>query len=144
LADLDIKNKVLLSVENQQKIGLNDIINYRQSRNYKIMQSYEWIETLLQTPIPDHRKYSIELVLAPYFVNVKCLLTIEAYRIIKEWVMKCNHIQRLEPSIEYVDNKIGATIDKSIQKGIPPIRKENIQNKYPDWYNDFIDWTIFD
>jgi hypothetical protein len=32
-----------------------------------------WIERLLKTPIPDHRKYCIWRILAPYLINVKHL-----------------------------------------------------------------------
>ena len=31
-----------------------------------------------------------------------------------------------------------------MSNAIPPIKKENMQNKYPDWHNDFKEWMIFD
>jgi hypothetical protein len=46
-------------------------------------------------------------------------------------------------SSEYFDNKIKAAINNSLQNGIPPIKKENMQRRYPEWYG-FKDWLILD
>ncbi|HET7390447.1 MAG TPA: hypothetical protein VFJ51_06455, partial [Nitrososphaeraceae archaeon] len=46
-----------------------------------------WIENkLLQTAIPDHRKYTVELVLAPYLINIKHLPVGYTYSLIKHWI----------------------------------------------------------
>ncbi len=58
----------------------------------------------------------------------------ESYSTIKDWIVKCNNIEMLKPSIEYFDNRIKAAISNSIQKRIPPILQENIKKKYPGWY----------
>jgi hypothetical protein len=99
-----------------------------------IPASYQWIEKQLQTPIADHRKHTIELVLAPFLIAIKHLSFEESYSIIKDWVVKCNNIETLKPSIEYFDNKIKAAINNSIQRKIPPILQENIEKKYPVWH----------
>ena len=75
LADLDIRNKAEACKNNR-------------NRNFQFTtdltpQSYLWIEKLLQTPIPDHRKHTLELVLAPYFVVIKHLSFSEAHTKIK-------------------------------------------------------------
>jgi hypothetical protein len=77
------------------------------------------------------------LVLAPFLIVIKGLSFEESYSIIKGWVVKCNSIETLKPSIEYFDNKIKNTINNSIQNRIPPILQENIEKKYPEWYRHF-------
>jgi hypothetical protein len=42
----------------------------KNSRLLRKKQSIDWIERLLQTPLPEHRKYCIWRILAPYFINV--------------------------------------------------------------------------
>jgi hypothetical protein len=61
---------------------------------------------------------------------------------IKRWTLKCNALRRLEPSAEYFDNKIRAAINNSTQNGIPPIKKENMQRRYLEWYKGFKEWLI--
>jgi hypothetical protein len=55
-------------------------------------------------PIADHRKFAISLILAPYFVNIKQLSDLESFDRIKRWVLNCNKVKKLEPSLEYFDN----------------------------------------
>lgn len=75
---------------------------------------YQWIEKkLLQIPISDHRKRTIDLVLAHFLVVIKHLSFEESYIIIKDWIVRCNAIVRLKPSIEYFDSKLKAAINNS-------------------------------
>jgi hypothetical protein len=98
--------------------------------------TYQWIEKkLLQTPIADHRKHTIDLVLAPFLIVIKRLSFEESYSTIKHWIVKCNSIEMLRPSIEYFDNRIKTAINNSIQCKIPPILQENMEKKYPDWHS---------
>ena len=149
LADLDIKNK--LEAAKGEKVRLQNMKSYhgknQDSRNNltTILKQYQWIENkLLHTPMPDHRKITIELVLAPYFAVIKHLSFDDTYLVIKDWLMKCNSLTILKPSVDYFDNKVKTAIYRSMSNGIPPIKKENMQNKYPDWHNDFKEWMIFD
>ncbi len=52
----------------------------------------EWIEKLINIPIADARHRTVNLILAPYFVNVKRLEPKQAYVIIKEYIEKCKKI----------------------------------------------------
>jgi hypothetical protein len=45
---------------------------------------YGWIEKILQTPFPDCRKIIVDLVLAPYLINIKKLSYDESYQIIRD------------------------------------------------------------
>jgi Primase X len=99
-----------------------------------IPTTYQWIEKLLETPIADHRKHTIDLVLASFLIVIKHLSFEESYSIIRDWIVKCNSLEMLKPSIEYFDNRIKAAINNSIQSKIPPILQGNMEKKYPDWY----------
>jgi hypothetical protein len=146
LADLDIKIKAeRRRLERRQQRLQNSNSNHYYFAANSIPKSYQWIENkLLQTAIPDHRKHTVELLLAPYLINIKRLQVGETYSIIKYWILKCNALTRLEPSLEYFDNKIKTAINNSLQNGIPPIKIETMQRRYPDWYNGFKEWLILD
>jgi hypothetical protein len=72
--------------------------------------------------------------LVPFLIVIKHKSPELAYDIIKDWIIKCNSIETLKPSIEYFDNRIKAAINNSIQCKIPPILIENVERRYPDWY----------
>jgi hypothetical protein len=55
-----------------------------------------WLETLLETPIHHHRNYAVWRILAPYLTNIKRLSYYEAFKIIKDWLGKCNSIASLD------------------------------------------------
>lgn len=74
--------------------------------------------------IEDHRKFAISLILAPYFVNIQNLSDAESYNKIKQWVLKCNEIRRLEPSIEYFEHLIKRSIKRTIGTQIKPLKFE--------------------
>ena len=101
LADLDIKIKTNRRLEtNQQLLQNSNNSDHHRFPTKSIPKSYLWIENkLLQTAIPDHRKYTVELVLAPFLVNIKHLQVGYAYSSIKRWTSKCNALRRLEPYI---------------------------------------------
>ena len=48
-----------------------------------------WIESLLKTPLDDYRKTIVNLVLAPYLVNIRQIEYQTAFAIIKEWLEQC-------------------------------------------------------
>jgi hypothetical protein len=136
LADKDIISTKLESIKRRRNNKFDRYSNYSSANiNRRIIPAtYQWIEKLLETPITDHRKYTIDLVLAPFLIVIKRLSFWGSYSIIKDWIVKCNSIEILKPSIEYFDNKLEAAINNSIQSRIPPILQENIEKKYPEWY----------
>jgi hypothetical protein len=137
LADKDIIRMKLESIKNRND-KFNRYRNYslvNANRGIRIPATYQWIEKkLLHTPVVDHRKRTIDLVLAPFLIVIKHLSFEESYSIIRDWIVKCNSLEMLKPSIEYFDSKIKAAINNSIQCRIPPILIENIEKRYPDWY----------
>ena len=54
--------------------------------------SYSWIDRLISTPIPDIRHRAVNLILAPYFVNVKGLSEAEAAKAINDYIERCRQI----------------------------------------------------
>lgn len=77
-----------------------DEVNDRNKKRYKPSNNTSshtigWIESLLQTSLPDNRKYCIWRVLAPYLVNVRKLSDEESISIIRGWLEKCNSIKCL-------------------------------------------------
>jgi len=48
-----------------------------------------WIDILLDTPVPDGRHRLIEHVLAPYLINMRNLELGKAKQIVEEWVERC-------------------------------------------------------
>jgi Primase X len=86
--------------------------------------------------IPDYRKFAISLILAPYLVNIQHLSNTEAFGKIKEWVLKCDKVRRLEPSEYYFDYLIGKAIERARISGIKPLKfEETLQHKYKALYD---------
>jgi hypothetical protein len=54
------------------------------SKDYK-----NWIDILLDTVIADGRHRIIDLILAPYLINVKGLSTEQAIQILTDWIGRC-------------------------------------------------------
>jgi hypothetical protein len=74
----------------------------------------KWIEKgILENPLPDHRKYIIWRILSPYLLNVKKLPKEESYSVIKDWLDKCNKLERLNfnPKIKIKEGIKGAGKD---------------------------------
>jgi hypothetical protein len=75
LADLDIKHKIVAA--KGEMVRIQNMKNYhgknQEGANLTIIpKQYQWIENnLLHTPISDHRKITIDLVLSPYLVVIK-------------------------------------------------------------------------
>jgi hypothetical protein len=38
---------------------------------------------------------------------------------------------------------VSSAINNSIMNKILPIKRENMQKKYPDWHSDFKSWKLF-
>ncbi|MCL5008608.1 MAG: DNA primase noncatalytic subunit PriX [Candidatus Marsarchaeota archaeon] len=82
---------------------------------------YLWIEKLLQNPIPDVRHRSVNLILAPYLVNVKGLSEEDAVKVINAYIDRCREINP--------DTKINLTYIRyqcryAKEKGMKPLSLE--------------------
>ena len=117
----NIRQKMLLKLENQ---------NNNNNRNYYYY--YEWIETkVLQTSLSDHRKLIVGLVLVPYLIVIKKLSYDQSYKIINEWLQKCDSVQKLDFDPKYLINNC---IKTSMKKLIPPISRYKLETNYRNLY----------
>ncbi len=81
-----------------------------------------WIETLLQIPIAESRKYAGWRILAPYLINVRKLSDNNAFAVIDKWLSKCNKLEELDFD---VDTKVNSWLDGATNKGYYPISFDN-------------------
>jgi hypothetical protein len=81
-----------------------------------------WIETLLQIPIAESRKYAGWRILAPYLINVRHLSDDDAFAVIDRWLSKCNKAQELDFD---VNTKVNSWLDGAANKGYFPISFDN-------------------
>lgn len=85
-----------------------------------IHNTIPYIEKLLNQSLEDYRKAAISLILAPYFVNVQKLTDADCFSRLKEWVLKCNQVKKLEPFLDYFDDLINRAIERAKETGIKP------------------------
>jgi hypothetical protein len=86
--------------------------------------------------LKDYRKSSISLILAPYFVNVQKLTDVDSFNRIKEWVLKCDLVKKLEPSLVYFDDLINRAVERAKETGIKPLKfEQTLQYKNRELYN---------
>ncbi len=80
--------------------------------------SIAWIDRLLGTPIADVRHRTVNLILAPYFVNIKGLDVDSATRAISEYIEKC---KQLEPNTRVNDSYIRYQCEYAKKRGLRPL-----------------------
>jgi len=106
------------------------IKKYRQKHGD--VNDIKWIEILLETPISDYRKNAINLILAPYLINIKKLPYTDAFNIIKDWLNKCDSLRRLDSNFNY---RLKSALEDAIQKGIPSMSLAKLREKNKELYD---------
>jgi hypothetical protein len=92
----------------------------------------KWIEKgILEKPLPDHRKYIIWRILSPYLLNVKKLTKEESYSIIKDWLDRCDKLEKLKFNVK-IRIKEGI---KGASKGYFPISLEELKDENKQLYD---------
>jgi hypothetical protein len=102
------------------------------SKNQERANTIKWIEKgIIDHPFSDHRKYIIWRILSPYLLNVKKLPKEEAYSVMKEWLDKCDKLEKLNfnPKIKIKDGLRGAS------KGYFPISMEKLKEENRQLYD---------
>jgi hypothetical protein len=92
----------------------------------------KWIEKgILEHPLSDHRKYIIWRILSRYLLNVRNLPKEEAYSTMKEWLEKCDKLEKLSfnPKTKIKDGLKGAS------KGYFPISMEKLKEENKALYD---------
>ena len=68
-------------------------------------------------------------------MNVQGLSDADSFDRIKEWVLRCNEVKELEPSLGYFDELINKTIRRARDAGIKPLRfEETLKYKNQELY----------
>jgi hypothetical protein len=102
------------------------------SKNQDHANTIKWIEKgILDQPLSDHRKYIIWRILSPYLLNVKKLPKEEAYSIIKDWLDKCDKLEKLNFNSK---TKIKDGL-KGASKGYLPISMEKLKEENRQLYD---------
>jgi hypothetical protein len=94
----------------------------------------DWIETnILQgVGIGDYRKIIVELVLAPYLINVKKCDYDVAYNTIVKWLDKCDRIRPLDFKPRY---KVNYALKRANYGPVLyPMKLDTVKSKYPEMY----------
>ncbi|MGC8888709.1 MAG: DNA primase noncatalytic subunit PriX [Candidatus Micrarchaeia archaeon] len=82
---------------------------------------YAWIEKLLAHPLPDFRHRVVNLILAPYFTNVKGLSEDEATRYILQYIERCKEVN---PNTRVGEPYIAYQVRYAKRKGLRPLSLE--------------------
>ncbi len=110
----------------------NSFLSKKRTDNKRAGQTILWIDTLLQTPIRDYRKNTIWLILAPYFINIRKEPYDKAYMIIRDWLVRCSAIEKLNFNPDY---KIKSNLDSASKVGYLPISFNNLKLQNRQLYN---------
>lgn len=77
-----------------------------------------WIDRLLATPIPDARHRTVNLILAPYLVNIKGLPVEKAIETISNYIALCKTIN---PDTKITDRYIKYQCEYAKAHGLKPL-----------------------
>ncbi len=81
-----------------------------------------WIEKLLVNPIPDVRHRTVNLILAPYFTNIKGMDPEQATKAIMEYIERCKLIN---PDTRISETYVRYQCDYAKKKGMKPLKLVN-------------------
>jgi len=87
-----------------------------------------WIEKLLETPIPDGRKRAINLIFAPYFINILGLDEETALSKIFNWLEGCNKLYPTRITHNYVLNQLRY----SRRNNLKPLSRKGVARWFAD------------
>ena len=85
-----------------------------------------WVEKLLKIPASDFRKNTVNLILAPYLINIKKLSYQESFDILIDWLNKCQLERKLDFNSKYL---VKSALNTASQKGIPPMKLETLKHR---------------
>jgi hypothetical protein len=100
-----------------------------------------WIERLLNSPIIDGRHRTVNVILAPYLVNVKGLDVDEAARIINEYIERC---KQANPNTKITEKYIRYQCEYAKRKGLRPMSLKKTRELLGGFIDDSVlgSWPI--
>jgi hypothetical protein len=125
----------LISQQIKEKEREKSIQRYLNNSQNNSSKTISWIEKLLQTPIEDYRKNAINLILAPYLINIRGLPYQDASNIIEEWLHECDAARKLDRNIRFIKRY---ALNTSIRKRIPPLKLETLKLRNNWLYNKLV------
>lgn len=101
------------------------------TNNSNVFGTIDWIESniLLGSGISNFRKITIDLILAPYLVNVKKCDYDVAYDTITKWLDKCGKKRSLTFNVRY---KVNHALNHAKDQCMYPMKLDTIKSKYPE------------
>ena len=119
---------------------INDKLVEKRSWKYKSSKSTHhnwtsiipWLEKLLQTPIEDHRKYSLWRIIFPYLFNIKKMQDSEVISIVQMWLDNCAKLRPLDFNPNYL---IRQNIRNSNKNRYLPISFEKLRTENNELYD---------
>ena len=99
-----------------------------QGRVYKPRNKVKWIEKLLEIPISDGRHRAVNLIFAPYFMNILKVDEATALEKIMEWIGKCNELSLTKVNQNYVLYQLRY----SKKRGLKPLGKAKLKEVFSD------------
>ena len=109
--------------------------HFGHTNNSNAFATIDWIElNILQgLGIRDFRKITVDLVLAPYLINVrKCDYDV-AYDTIAKWLDKCSKRRSLTFNVRYTINH---ALNRAKDECIHPMKLDTVQSKYHEMYQE--------
>ena len=106
--------KEVLDYYSSSKIKLPESM----SKRAPALQGSTWVDTVLATPIPDVRHRTVNLVLAPYLINVKGMDVEQAVETIKKYIDEC---KQLNPNTDVSETYIRYQCNYAKNKGMKPL-----------------------
>jgi hypothetical protein len=58
---------------------------------------------------------------APYLINIKKMSYDQAYQVIKNWLDKCDNLEKLDNYQNFVNYRVHSALKIATQKGMSPI-----------------------
>ena len=100
----------------RQKQGRQSLSTF--TRNGNTSYIFQWIERLLQTPIPDGRKYALWRILVPYLINRKHMSEQQSSNIIINWLASCDNFHDwdlTQSTLQNILSSVWENMDQFIQ-----------------------------
>jgi hypothetical protein len=92
----NMNNSTLCEKSEKKHNRFHMIVPSQNQKDKNEINKIKWIEDgVLENPLPYHMKYIIWRILSPYLLNIKKLPKEESYSVMKDWLDKCNKLERL-------------------------------------------------
>ena len=90
---------------------------------------------MLKRRIADCRQQTIDLVLAPYLVNIKKYEYEAAYNTRVQWLDKCSQRSSLEFNVRY---EVIYALNRAKREAMRPMKLDTMRSNYPDIYKEIM------